>query len=91
MIGVFPSVLKTAKVVPVFKKDSKLDIATIAQSPCYRTLKKFLKNLCVRPSLKSCSFLIHRLGEEKNSHEAPTGGNFFFAISLSKKIYDEKI
>ena len=25
MTGVFPSVLKTAKVVPVFKKDSKLD------------------------------------------------------------------
>ena len=25
MIGVFPSVLKTAKVVPVFKKDSKLN------------------------------------------------------------------
>ena len=24
-IGVFPSVLKTAKVVPVFKKDPKLD------------------------------------------------------------------
>ena len=25
MAGVFPSVLKIAKVVPVFKKDSKLD------------------------------------------------------------------
>ena len=25
MTGVFPSVLKIAKVVPVFKKDSKLD------------------------------------------------------------------
>ena len=25
MTGVFPSVLKTAKVIPVFKKDSKLD------------------------------------------------------------------
>ena len=25
MTGVFPSVIKTAKVVPVFKKDSKLD------------------------------------------------------------------
>ena len=25
MTGVFPSVLKTAKVVPVFQKDSKLD------------------------------------------------------------------
>ena len=25
MTGIFPSVLKTAKVVPVFKKDSKLN------------------------------------------------------------------
>ena len=25
MTGIFPSVLKTAKVVPVFQKDSKLD------------------------------------------------------------------
>ena len=38
--GVFPSVLKTAKVVPVFKKDSK--------SPCYQILKKYLNNLCIR-------------------------------------------
>ena len=37
--GVFPSVLNTVKVVTVFKKDSKLDIATIAQSPCYQILK----------------------------------------------------
>ena len=28
MAGVFPSVLKTAKVVPVFKKDSKLNCST---------------------------------------------------------------
>ena len=38
MTGVFPSVLKTAKVVSVFKKDSKLDysIVIIVQSPCYQ-------------------------------------------------------
>ena len=46
MAGVFPSVLKTAKVVPVFKNDSKL--ATIVQSPSYQTLKKNLENLFVR-------------------------------------------
>ena len=33
MAGVFPSVIKTTKVVLVFIKDSKL--ATIVQSPCY--------------------------------------------------------
>ena len=30
MTGVFPSVLKTAKVVPVFKKDSKLDYSNLS-------------------------------------------------------------
>ena len=41
MTGAFPSVLKTAKVVPVFT-------ATISQSPCYQILKKYLKNLCIK-------------------------------------------
>ena len=39
------------------------------------------------PNLKSCSFLIHRLDEIKNSNESLVGRNFFFAFSLSKKIY----
>ena len=42
--GVFPSALKTAKVVPVFKKNSKLDYSNY----CYKILKKYLKNLCIR-------------------------------------------
>ena len=48
MTGVFPSVLKTAKVVPVFKKDSKLDYSNYRPSHCYQILKKYLKNLCIR-------------------------------------------
>ena len=48
MTGVFPSVLKTAKVVPVLKKDSKLDYSNYAQYPCYQILKKFFKNLRIR-------------------------------------------
>ena len=32
MTGVFPTVLKTAKVIPVFKKDSKLDYSNYC---CY--------------------------------------------------------
>ena len=53
MTGVFPSVLKIAKVVLVFKKDSKLDYSTIVQSPCYQILKKYLKNLCIRDYILS--------------------------------------
>ena len=44
--GVFPSVLKTAKVVPAFKKDSKLDYSNYRPIPCYQILKKYLNKLC---------------------------------------------
>ena len=56
MTGVFPSVLKTEKVVPVFKKDSKLDysnyypisllsnIEKIHERLMYRRLYTFLDN-----------------------------------------------
>ena len=56
MTGVFPSVLETAKVVPVFKKDSKLDysnyrpisllsnIEKILEKPMYNRLYTFLNN-----------------------------------------------
>ena len=40
-----------------------------------------------RPTLKSCSFPTHQLGEIKNRHKPPAGRNFF-TISLSEKIYD---
>ena len=57
----------------------------IASFDCF---DKSLLILSVRPTLKSCPLPIHRQGETKNSHEPPTGRNFFFifAISLSKKI-----
>ena len=59
MTGVFPSVLKTAKVVPVFKKDLKLDysnyrpisllsnIAKIFEKPMYKRLYTFLIRIII--------------------------------------------
>ena len=53
MTGVFPSVLKTAKVVPVFKKDSKLNysnyrpislLSNIEKILMYKRLYTFLNN-----------------------------------------------
>ena len=56
MTSVFPSVLKTTKVVPVFKKDSKLDynnycpisllsnVEKILEKLMYKRLYTFLKN-----------------------------------------------
>ena len=59
MTGVFPSVLKTAKVVPVFKKDLKLDdsnyrpisllsnIAKNFEKPMYKRLCTFLIRIII--------------------------------------------
>ena len=48
MTGVFPSVLKTGKVVPVFKKDSKLDYSNYRPISLLSNIDKILKNLCMR-------------------------------------------
>ena len=45
MTGVFPSVLKTAKVVPVFKKDSKLDYSNYRPISLLSNIQKILKNI----------------------------------------------
>ena len=43
MTGVFPSVLKTAKVVPVFKKDSKLDYSNYCPISLLSNVEKILE------------------------------------------------
>ena len=43
MTGVFPSVLKTAKVVPVFKKDSKLDYSSYLPISLLSNIEKILE------------------------------------------------
>ena len=48
MTGVFPSVLKTAKVVPVFKKDCKLDYSNYHPISLLSNIEKYLTNLCIR-------------------------------------------
>ena len=55
MTDVFPSVLKTAKVVPVFKKDSKLDYSNFFPISLLsnKILKKYLKNVCIRDCIPS--------------------------------------
>ena len=45
MTGVFPSVLKTAEVAPVFKKDSKLDYSNYRLIPLLSNVEKILKKL----------------------------------------------
>ena len=45
MNGVFPSVLKTAKVVPVFKKDSKLNYSNYRPMSLLSNIKKILEKL----------------------------------------------
>ena len=45
MTGVFPSVLTTAKVAPVFKKDSKLDYSNYRPISLLSTIEKILEKL----------------------------------------------
>ena len=45
MTGVFPSVLKTAKVVPVFKNDSKLDYSNYRPISWLTNVEKILEKL----------------------------------------------
>ena len=45
LTGVFPSVLKTAKVVPVFKKDSKLDYSNYRPISLLSNIEKILEKL----------------------------------------------
>ena len=45
MTGVLPSVLKTAKVVPVFKKDSKLDYSNYRPISLLSNIEKILEKL----------------------------------------------
>ena len=72
MIGVFPSVLKTAKVVPIFKKDSKLDYSNYDPISLLSNIEKYLKNLCVKDCIpfKDCItttlFIIYSLDLDKN-------------------------
>ena len=48
MTSVFPSVLTTAKVVPLFKKDLKLDYSNYRPISLLSNIEKILENLCVR-------------------------------------------
>ena len=45
MIGVFPSVIKTAKVVSLFKKDSKLDYSNYHPISLLSNIEKILEKL----------------------------------------------
>ena len=45
MTGIFPSVLKIAKLVPVFKKDSKLDYSNSRPISLLSNIEKILEKL----------------------------------------------
>ena len=47
MTAVFLSVIKTAKVVSVFKKDSKLDYSNCHPISLLSNIEKILENLCI--------------------------------------------
>ena len=48
MTAIFPSVLKTAKVVSIFKKDSKLYYSNYRLISLLSNIEKILENLCIK-------------------------------------------
>ena len=58
MTGVFPSVLKTAKVVPIFKKDSKLNYSNYCPISLLSNIEKILENLYIRDCIPSLMTII---------------------------------
>ena len=54
MTGVFPSVLKTEKVIPVFKKDSKLDYSNYCPVFLLSNTEEILEKLMYK---RLCTFL----------------------------------
>ena len=48
LTGVFPSILKTAKVIPIFKTDSKLDYSSYCPISLLSNIEKILEKLMYR-------------------------------------------
>ena len=70
MTGVFPSVLKTAKVLPVFKKDSKLDYSNYRPISLLSYIEKILDKFMYKrlyPFLKTITlFMTYSLDLDNN-------------------------
>ena len=71
MTGVFPSVIKTAKVVPVFKKDSKLDYSNYLPISLLSNIDKILENpmykrLYIPFSITATLFITYSLDLDNN-------------------------
>ena len=58
MTGVFPSVLKTAKVVPVFKKDCKLNYSNYRPISLLSNIEKILGKLMYKDCMTSLITII---------------------------------
>ena len=50
-LGIFPEVLKVAKVIPVYKSGSRLNQLITLQFHCCHVLPKFLKNCYIKDSI----------------------------------------
>ena len=70
MTGVFPSVLKTVKVVPVFKKDSKLNYSNYRPISLLSNIEKILEKLMYKRlyAFLDCNNIImtYSLDSDKN-------------------------
>ena len=51
LTGQFPSVLKIAKVLPIHKKESKIDYANYRPTPFLSNIEKIIENSCTKDCL----------------------------------------
>ena len=58
MTGVFPSVLKSAKVVPVFKRDSKLNYSSYRPISLLSNIEKIFEKLMYKRRMSSMITII---------------------------------
>ena len=70
MTGVFPSVLKTAKVVPVFKEDSKLNYSNYRPISLISNIEKILEKLMYKRlyTFLGCNNIIYDLSLDSGNN-----------------------
>ena len=93
--GVFPSVLKLAKVIPVHKKDSKLDFSNYIPISLLSNLDKILEKLMYTKIVKFFNnFYLLKFGFRQNSsttHEYLDEGKYACGIFVDLQQAFDKV
>ena len=96
-VGIFPDLLKVAKVIPLHKAAELFLLGKYKSNLCFRSVAKFLKRLCINnyiiTSLGIISYLAIGLVSDLNQlsyiYEQLDNNNYVFSLFLDfKKAFD---